>query len=350
MKEQLGPFFGVVILVVLSAVYFSFYIVPEGKTGVILQFGKPIPPVRAEAGLYLKFPWQEIRLLEKRILNWDGRPTEIITVEKKNIVVDTTARYRIKDPIVFLERLVDLDTAELKITGWLDGATQTVISKNTLVDAVRNTNELLTSQTTVPVADPKDGGQESDTESTPQHDQESAESTAESLETIADEEISGDIEEVTIGREALTRQIIEQAQERMVPFGLELVDVHLKRVALEQSVEQQVFERMKAERERIKRKITSVGQREVDKIRGKVEEVEQSIQSQGYSEVQQIKGDAEATAIQIYADAFGQDPDFFEFVRTIEAYKKGLRSDSQILLSADSPFLKFLTQGATPRP
>lgn len=343
MTERLGPIFGIAVVAVFIALYFAAYIVPEGKTGVVLQFGRPIPPVRYEAGLYFKLPWREVRLLEKRILNWDGRPSEITTIEKKNIVVDTTARYRINNPILFLERLVDLDQAEPKIRSWIDEATQSVISKNTLVDAVRNTNDILE------LVSEQEGRKAASEQQSEELSEDGEVVSTKALETIADEEISGDIEEVKIGREALTQQIILSAQERMAPFGLELVDVHLKRVALEQSVEQQVFERMKAERERIKRKITSVGQREVDKIRGKVEEREQEIQSQGYSRVQQIKGEAEAQAIEIYAKSFGQNPEFFEFLRTIEAYKKGLRSDSKVMLSADSQFLKFLTEGDTGR-
>jgi len=165
------------------------------------------------------------------------------------------------------------------------------------------------------------------------------------LEAI-EEEVTGEIAPVKVGREKLSQMIIKKARPALEKWGLSLIDVQLRRIAYEKSVEEKVYLRMISERERIAEKIRSVGKGEQAKIRGKLSKDIQKIQSEAYRKVQSIKGDAEAESIKIYANAFERDPGFYEFIRTTEAYKKGLRNDTKMILSADSAFMKLLSEGA----
>jgi len=335
--SKLSPVYGLVAILVVGFVYFSFFIIPEGRQAVVLQFGRVIPPAKYDAGLYFKLPWQQVRILEKRILNWDGRPSEIPTREKKYITVDTTARYKISDPIKFIRSLGDVYEAQNRLQTWLNNATREVISSHNLVEAVRNTNELIQRQ------------DEEMEEFRETHEGERVEGDPEldirSLELIADQEISGELERITIGREQLTAMLIEKARESMTQYGLELVDVQIKRVALEESVEQEVYKRMITERERIAEKIRSIGRQEQAKIRGEVQRELQDIESTAYLTIQQIKGQADAEAIKTYAEALEGNPELYQFLRTLEAYSNGLRDDSRMIISADSEFLKLLREG-----
>jgi modulator of FtsH protease HflC len=322
------PIYGLIAIALFSLCFFSFHIVPEGKQAVLLQFGRVIPPARVDAGFYFKLPWREARLMEKRILNWDGRPSEIPTREKKYIIVDTAARYRITDPILFIESLVDINQAQNRLQTWINNATREVIASHNLVETVRNTNEIIDKQSLL-----LDQGAEVDGQIDPQI-----------LDAIAEEEISGEVEPISVGREMLTQKIKEKALESMAQYGLELVDIHLKRVALEETVETEVYKRMITERERIAEKIRSIGRREQAKIRGRINRDLQEIESNAYRKVQELKGTAEAEAIDIYAQAMRQDPEFYKFLRSLEAMRIGLGHDSSLILSSESDILRMLRQ------
>ena len=156
-----------------------------------------------------------------------------------------------------------------------------------------------------------------------------------------EEEVVGEIDPVSVGREALSGIIIERARAGLKEFGIEIIDVQLRRIAYEESVEAKVYERMISERQRIAQKIRSVGLGEQAKIQGKVAKDLQEIESRAYREVQSLKGNAEAKAIRIYAQAMNADPDFYSFVRTLEAYKKALPADTKLLLSTENKFLEL---------
>jgi len=334
---KLSPIYGIVAIALAAFAYFSLFIVPEGRQAVVLQFGRVIPPAKYEAGLYFKLPWRQVRILEKRVLNWDGRPSEIPTREKKYITVDTTARYKIADPITFIRSLGDVYEAQNRLQTWINNATREVISSNNLVETVRNTNEIIERQDQE-MADFRQTHEEARVEG-------GAELDIRSLELIADQEISGELEPITIGREQLTAMLIDKARESMEQYGLELVDVQIKRVALEESVEQEVYKRMITERERIAEKIRSIGRQEQAKIRGEIQRELQDIESSAYLKIQKIKGQADAEAIRIYAKALEGNPELYRFLRTLEAYEHGLRDDSRMIISADSDFLKLLKDG-----
>ncbi|MCI5065976.1 protease modulator HflC [bacterium] len=337
MMYRYGPFAGFLGIALVILCYFSFFIVPEGKQAVVFQFERIIPPARTEAGLYFKFPWRSVQLFEKRIINWDGRPKEVTTKEKNNIIVDTTARFRISDPILLRRTFSDMSEVNGRLGKVIIGATNKVIAENDLVETVRNTNDIIERV--------KSASQQEQKSASPEDETLEQLEAQEALELIADEEISGDLEQIDRGREALTQDIIDQTRADLEKYGIELVDIQLKRVALEESVEKNVFTRMITERERIVAKIRSVGSGRREEIRGETAEELQTIQSEAYREVQQIKGEAEGKAVKIYADAIGKDEAFFDFYRSLEAYREGLREDSTVILSSDADFMKLLRSG-----
>jgi len=298
----------------------SAYTVGEWEQAVITQFGRPVAQVN-KAGLHFKLPFvQRVRRLDKRMLNWDGDPNQIPTKDKKYIQVDTTARWRISDPLLFIQTVQTEDGARLRLDGILDSVTRDTISNNNLVEAVRNSNAILTKM----------------------KDRLKAQEKGELEPGREEEEVVGEIDPIFVGREALSGIIIERARAGLKEFGIEIVDVQLRRIAYEESVEAKVYERMISERQRIAQKIRSVGKGEQAKIEGKIAKDLQQIESEAYRSVQRIKGAADAKAIRTYAAAMGADPEFYTFVRTLEAYRKSLGADTRLILSTDSKFLELL--------
>ncbi len=310
-----GIFLGVVIL--LNA---SLYVLPEYEQAIITQFGKPVGAAVTEAGLHFKLPFvREIRRMDKRILNWDGDPNRIPTKDKKYIHVDTTARWRIVDPLLFLQTVRDERGAIARLDGILDSVTRDTISNHNLVEAVRNTNAIL-DKVKERLEQAKRG----------------------ELDPGEEEAVTGEIEPISTGREKLSAIIVERAAEELKGFGIELIDVQLRRIAYEASVEAKVYERMISERKKIAQKIRSVGLGKKAEISGRISRDLQKIQSEAYRKEQVIKGVADATATNIYGRAMNADPAFYEFVRKLEAYKKAIPADTKLILSTDSKFLDLL--------
>jgi membrane protease subunit HflC len=322
MKSTISLIFFV--LIGLS-IYSSAYTVTEGQQGLVTQFGKIVGEPITEAGLHWKLPLiQEIRYFDKRILEWDGDANQVPTKDKKFIWIDTTARWRIRDAVKFAETVRTESSAQTRLDSILDGATRDVISKHNLVEAVRNTNTLLEQL---------------------KERQQIAKDKASSgniQEMQIEEEITGDIEPVTVGRERLSELIHARAKANLEELGIDLIDVQLRRIAYERSVEEKVYERMVSERLRIAEKIRSFGKGEQAKIRGKLNRDLKEIESEAYRKSQEIKGAAEAESIKIFAEAIGQDLSFFEFTRTLDAYKKTLKGKGSFIMSTDSDFLQLL--------
>ncbi len=267
-NQQKG--FGFILFIAFAAfvvINAATYIIPEGRQVVITQFGKPVKSVR-EPGLQLKLPFiQEVRMIDLRVLSWDGFPNQIPTKDKKYIEVDTTARWKIVDPLKFIQTVQNERGARSRLDAILDGITRDVISNNNLVEAVRNSNELL--------------------ETIEKRKVELKKRNAEN-KTEVQEEITGEIEKINIGREQLSQLIAESARTELLPLGIDLIDVQLKRISYEDSVQQKVYGRMISERERIAEKIRSYGKGEQAKIEGKTEKDLQLIQSNSYRKVQKI--------------------------------------------------------------
>ena len=310
----------IIAVLVVIIVYSASYRVREEHQALIVQFGRIVSKPITEAGLHWKLPFiQDVRFYEKRLLTWDGDPEQIPTKDKKYILVDTTARWRIADAVKYAQIVVNEYGAQNKLNGIIDGITRDTISNHNLVESVRNDNKILEERSRV------------EAEQAKQED--------------VDEEIMGEIEEIQVGREELSQIIIERAQEELKIFGIELVDVQLRRIAYVESVQQKVYQRMISERLRIAEKIKSIGKGESAKITGKINKDLKTIESDALRQSEIIKGKAEAEAIDIYAKQLSKDPNFYEFSRTLEAYKKTLSKRSNLLLSSESKFLQLFRKG-----
>ena len=315
MNNKGGGTFLVGLVIVLGLLWNSFFILTEGEQAIITQFGKPVGIAKVNAGLQFKIPViQMVTLLDKRILSWDGYPNQIPTKDKKYIKVDTTARWKIVDPLKFLQTVQNERGAKDRLDAILDAATRDVVSAHNLVEVVRNSNEILTK-----IAKNK-----------------------EDPDLDIEDEITGEIERIQVGREVLSSKIVEISKAELEALGIEVVDVQLRRISYEQGVEQKVYERMVSERQRIAQKIRSIGQGERAKIEGRQTNDLKEIQANAYLKVQTIKGKAEAEAISIYASVFNKDPDFFEFIRSLDAYKNIIRTDNKLILSSDNQVFKFM--------
>jgi modulator of FtsH protease HflC len=299
----------------------TFFVLDEGKQAIITEFGKPVGDPITDAGLHFKVPFiQESRYVDKRILSWDGFPNQIPTKDKKYIKVDTTARWRVVDALKFIQTVRNEIGAKARLDAILDSATRDVISNENLVEAVRNSNSILDAinEKREQVKKMKDEG------------------TA-----VIEDEVTGEIEKIRLGRESLSDKIAESAAKELKEFGIDLIDVQLRRISYEKSVESKVYERMTSERQRVAQKIRSIGKGEKAKIEGRLERDLREIESEAYKKAQIIRGKGEAKAARIYADALGKDPKFFEFIKTMEVYNDSITGDTKFILSSESELFKY---------
>jgi membrane protease subunit HflC len=295
-------------LVVLLILADAVYIVSETNQVVITQFGEPIGGAITSAGMHIKLPFiQKTNYFEKRWLEWDGDPNQIPTKEKKYIWMDTYARWRISDPLVFFQRVRDERGAQSRLDDIIDGETRNVIAKYDLIEIVRSSNRIM-------------------------------ELTDEAILLETSEVIA----KIEVGREKIAQIILENASKITPQFGVELRDVRVKRINYVDEVQQKVFDRMIAERKRIASKYRSEGDGKSAEIRGQKEKELKRIQSEAYRKAQEIKGKADADATRIYAQAYSLDPEFYQFLKTLETYRTSLDSETWLVLSTDSEFLKFL--------
>lgn len=284
------------------------YIVSETNQVIITQFGEPIGNAITSPGLHLKVPFiQKANYFEKRWLEWDGDANQIPTKDKKFIWVDTYARWRISDPLVFFQRVRDERGAQSRIDDVIDGATRNAVANFVLIEIVRSSNREF-----------------------------------ELTEEIAILGISEAIAKIETGRERIAQIILEKSSEITPEFGVELKDVRIKRINYVEEVQRKVFDRMIAERQRIAAKYRSEGDGKSAEIRGEKEKELKRIQSGAYRTAQEIKGKADAEATRIYALAYNRDPEFYQFMKTLDTYRTGLDKETWLLLSTESEFLKYL--------
>jgi membrane protease subunit HflC len=286
-----------------------FYVVREPEQVIITQFGKPVGDPIATPGLKVKAPLiQKVHRFEKRFLEWDGDANQLPTKDKRFIWVDTYARWRITDPLLYFQRLRDERGAQTRLDDILDGETRNAIAKYNVVEVVRSTNRV-----------PLRGELEPEDEVV--------------LDSIA------------VGRERIRREILENAQARTTDLGIEILDVQFKRINYVEEVQQKVYERMIAERRRIADRFRSEGEGEASRIRGERERELRRISSEAYRQAQEIKGRADAEATAIYAASYDRSQDsraFFEFLRTMEGYKATVDSSTTLILSTKGDFYRFL--------
>jgi len=303
-------FLGVGAVIVAFA---SIYTLDEAEQAVIIQFGAPVGEPITEPGLHFKTPFiQEVRRFDKRLIEWDGDPNQIPTRGEQFISVDTTARWKIVDPLQFLQRVRNENGATLRLNDILDSVVRDYISSSELVEIVRSKDWKVSAED---LARAKEAGE-------------------------------GDAEILTLrvqnGREELVQAILEQASKQMPEYGIELVDIRIKRVDYVEAVEQRVFERMIAERQRIAEKFRSEGKGRAAEIDGETQRLLSKISSEAKRAAEVIKGNADAEATSIYNRAFGADPEFYAFFRSLESYNNSIGEQSVILLGMESDYLRYL--------
>ena len=288
----------------------SVYVVDMTQQVVITQFGKPIGNAVTEPGLKVKVPFiQKVNTFDKRILEWDGSPRQVPTKDKRYIWVDTFARWRIADPLKFMQSVTDEIGAQARLDDVIDAVTRDLLTSHNLLEVVRNTNREM---------------------------------------AVSDIDIPKEAQDlIEVGRSAITRRVFEQASKQMPRYGIELVDVQLKRVNYVEEVRQKVYERMISERQRIAERYRSEGQGQSAEIRGRKEKELERITSEAYRTAEEIRGKADADAARIYAEAFGKDPAFYSFLRTLESYKQTLGEESSLILTTDSDYFRYLKEMRT---
>ena len=294
------------------------YTVSEQEQVIITQFGQPIGEAIIEPGLHFKIPYaQEKNVFDKRWLEWNGNPNQVPTRDKKYIWVETYARWRIANPLLFFQRLRDERGAQSRLDDIIDGETRNVIANHNLIEVVRTSNREF--------------------------------EQAEEAEDVMEAE---EMRQVELGRDKITRLILERASQVVPDYGIELVDVQIQRVNYIESVQTKVFERMISERKRIADRHRSEGQGKSAEIRGKKERELKVIESEAYRKTQEImgRGDAEATAI--YAEAYQRNGELYEFSKSMETYRKGIDAQSWLVLSTNSQLFRYLqspTEGSARR-
>jgi len=281
MKKNL--FFIILILLILIA-NFSLFVVDETKQAIVLQFGKPIKAIQ-KAGLFLKMPFiQNVVFFEGRLLIYDADPTEIITRDKKTLILDNYARWKIEDPLLFLQTVRDINGAQARLDD--------IIYSELRVDLGKfNMSEIVSQKRT------------------------------EIMETVT-----------------------QRSNEKSMEYGINIVDVRIKRADLPPENEKNIFARMKAERERIAKQYRAEGEEEAAKIIAETEREKTVILAEAYKTAQELQGHGEAEAIRIYAESFGRDPEFYQFFRTLESYKDSFNKNTTILISPDNEYIKYINE------
>ena len=311
MKQQTQAFITIAIIAVVGIIIIassSFYVVDIKSQCVITQFGRPVKVVQ-QPGLKIKTPFvQKVKFFEKRIIEWDGEPSDILTRDKENIDINTWARWKIVDPLKFYTSLGTEDRGQGVLDEVIGSAVKNIVSSYPLNEVLRNTNRKL-EYTTVEL--------------------EKAE---------MDKKVK-----VTHGRASLVGEINKMANKGLSDrYGMELIDVRVKHVNYVQAVIPKIFDRMRSERIRIANKYESEGRREEAEIMGYMKKELEKIESEGYKIATETRGEADAEAIKIYADAYGKDPEFYSFTKTLETYEKTIDENTRLYLSTDSDYYKYI--------
>jgi len=293
-----------VLIILLDALY----VVSETNQVIITQFGEPIGDAITTPGLHIKAPFiQKTNYFEKRWLEWDGDANQIPTKDKKYIWVDTYARWKVSNPLVFFQRVRDERGAQSRIDDIIDGETRNAIANFILIEIVRSTNREFEMTEEVEILEAREA-----------------------------------IQQIETGREKIADIILANSSKITPEFGIELIDVRIKRVNYVEEVQRKVFDRMIAERQRIAAKYRSEGDGNSAEIRGQKEKELKRITSEAYRKAQEIKGKADAEAVRIYAQAYNLDPEFYQFMKTLETYRTTMDKDTWLLLSTDSEFFRYL--------
>lgn len=300
----------VVFLIVFIGFNASMFVVNETEQVIITQFGQPVGTTINEPGVHFKIPIiQKANFFDKRYLEWDGDRNQVPTKDKKFIFVDTYARWQITDPLQFFMRLKDERGAQSRLDDILDGETRNAIASHNLLEVVRSSNR-----------------------------------TPVQIELINDE-IEARLDKITIGRDSIQHIVLELANQRASDLGISILDFRFKRIKYVEEVQQRVYERMISERVRIAEKFKSEGRGEASKISGEKEKELAKILSDANRLAAEIRGKADAEAASIYNNSYNknlQSRELYEFLKTMEAYEQTFDQGTQVILTTDNEFFKYL--------
>jgi membrane protease subunit HflC len=303
MKQATLIIVAAVFLIAALVVGGAFYVVNEAEQVIITQFGKPVGDPVFTPGLKMKVPFlQKANFFDKRFLEWDGAPNEVPTKDKRFIYVDTYARWRIVDPLLFFQRLRDERGAQSRLDDILDGETRNTIAKHNLIEVVRSSNR----------------------------------------EFVISSALDEDVKQIESGRVVLEKEVLDNASARVEVLGIEILDFQFKRTNYASVDRPKVYERMISERKRIAEEYRSEGAGEAARISGSKDKDLNEITSEAYRQAQEIKGKADAEAADIYARAYNKDPEFYRFLKTMEVYRTTFDEGTILMLSTDGEFLKYL--------
>lgn len=297
---------GFLTVIALNSALFT---VLETEQVVITQFGKPIGRPITTPGLHIKVPFvQDVHPFEKRFLEWDGDPNQVPTKDKRFIWVDSYARWRITDPLLFFQRLRDERGAQSRLDDILDGETRNSVAKHKLIELVRSSNR--------PFA------------------------ISEELDAAG---VEGEaVEKILFGRDKLRVEVLAAASRRTKDLGIEILDFRFKRINYVEEVRQEVYSRMVSERKRIAEQYRSEGAGEAARIAGEKERELRVITSEAYRKAQEVRGRAEAESTNIYAQSYSRDPEFYRFLKTMETLKVTMDENTTLMLSTEGELLRGL--------
>lgn len=316
-------YLSILVIAVVAAIVLasSLFTVSETEQAFVTEFGKPVgKPINAnpavnEAGLHFKKPFiQEVNRIEKRILEWDGPATEMPTRDKLYISVDNFARWRISDPKTYFEKLRDERSALSRLDDIIGSETRNVIAAHDLIEVIRSQKDR-----------------------TPARD----------AALSAGNSNLGVLPPIQFGRNVLAEQILAAAKPKVESWGIELIDVRFKRINYKPGVIDKIYTRMASERQQIADRFRSEGAGEAAKILGRKERDLLSIESEAYRKEQEVKGKADAQATGIYATAYSSSPtaaDFYQFVKTLETYKKTLNKETTTIFTSNSDLFRLFKQ------
>lgn len=326
MKKLITTLVIVGVILIVFLLLGPFYIINEGEQAVVTRFGK-IVAAPTEAGLKFKTPLiDNVVKYPKKILSWDGDAQRIPTEEKQFIWVDTTARWKITDPTQYYEAVTSVDQGYARLDDIIDSSVRTIIARYPLREAVRNTN-------IINQIERKDVYQQ-------QAEQEVQEGIDELRELTKTDVTYEQIPENS-GRENISNEILERAQQTVPQYGMELIDIVIRQIRYSDDLTESVYQRMITERNRIAQAFRSYGEGKKAEWLGRLEREKKSVLSAAYETSENIKGQADAQATQIYADSYQQDEDFFEFWRAVESYRRILPTFKKTL-STDMEYFKYL--------
>lgn len=283
------------------------YIVDETEQVIITQFGKPVGKAITDPGLHFKTPFvQDVNRFEKRIMEWDGDKSQVPTKDKRFIWVDSTARWRIIDPLLFFRSVQIVSKAHSRMDDILNSATNEVLSSLNLIESVRSSNREF---------------QLGDDEFSTEYD-------------VSDYQIE-------VGRHLIGERIKKIAESKVKKLGIELVDIRLRRINYVQEVREKVYDRMISERKRMAAHFRSQGEGEKMRIEGELQKTLKTITSNAYKQAEEIRGQADAQAAKIYADAYNADPEFYGFLKSLETYKTTVANGVDLILTTDNDYFKY---------